>query len=40
MRMRYRSCREDIVDLGDLAFPLDQALEDVARDEIVWAWTL
>ena len=42
MRVRYwsyRQCWQDVGDMGDLVLPLDQALDEIAKNEIFWTWT-
>ena len=42
MRVRYwsyRQCWQDVGDLGGLVLPLDQALDEIAKNEIFWTWT-
>ncbi len=42
MRGRYRSWRQswqDGGDMGGLVLPLEQALDEIAKNEIFWTWT-
>ena len=42
MRVRYWSYRErwqDVGDMGELVLPLDQALDEIAKNSIFWTWT-
>ncbi len=42
MRMRYWSWRQswqDVGDMGGLVLPLEQALDEIAKNEIFWTWT-
>ena len=42
MRVRYWSYRErwqDVGDMGGLILPLDQALDEIAKNGIFWTWT-
>lgn len=42
MRIKYWSYLkrwQDVGDMGGLVLPLDQALEEIAKNEIFWMWT-
>ena len=41
MRIRfwsYRKRRQDVGDLGEIILPLEQALEEIATNEVFWTW--
>ncbi len=42
MRLRYWSYRQrwkDVGDMGGLMPPLDQAFEEIAKNDLFWTWT-